>query len=241
MNTSIQKTAKAGGILYLVIIITGLFGEIFVRSKLIVSGDPASTAANIVASQLWWRLGISGDLIMHICDVPLALIFYILFKPVNHKLALLALLFNLVSSTELVAITLNLVMVLFPLGEAAYLQAFSPQQLHTMAYLAFRSHGYGFAIGLVFFGIECLILGYLIYQSGFLPKVIGVMMFVAGLCYLLNSFSMIISPAFVNKIYPYVLIPSFVGESSFCLWLLVKGVKKDYREQRLHRPVHGLT
>jgi hypothetical protein len=240
MNPSIQKVARAGGILYLVIIITGLFGEIFVRSKLIVPGDPASTAANIMASQLWWRLGISGDLIMHICDVPLALIFYILFKPVNQKLAALALLFNLLSSTVLVAITLNLVMVLFPLGQAAYLKSFSPEQLQTMAYLAFRSHGYGFAIGLVFFGIECLVLGYLIYQSDFLPKVIGVMMFIAGLCYLLNSFSMIISPTFVNKIYPYVLIPAFVGESSFCLWLLIKGGKKDNWEQRLHTTLHGL-
>src|SRR5438128_7762904 len=118
VETSPQVYARIGGVLYLIIIVAGLFGEAFVRDKLIVSGDATATANNIMASQLLWRSGIAGDLIMHVCDVPLVLIFYVLLRPVNKNLALLALLFNLIQTAVLVANELNLLAALFPLGSA---------------------------------------------------------------------------------------------------------------------------
>jgi hypothetical protein len=98
MSTSISKLARIGGIFYLVIIAAGIYGEMFVRSKLIISGDAVATANNIITSQLLWRTGIAADLLMHICDIPLMLIFYLLLKPVNKNLALLAMLFNLIQT-----------------------------------------------------------------------------------------------------------------------------------------------
>jgi len=198
MATSINTTARIGGALYLMIIFFGLFGEMFVRDKLIVSGDVTATANNIIAHQLLWRMSMAG--------------------------ALLAVLFNLIQTAVLVANKLNLLMPLFLLGNSDYLKSFEPQQLYTLTYLSIRSHGYGFGLGLIYFGFECVVLGYLIIRSTYLPKLIGVLMQIAGMCYLVNSFTLILSPSTANMLFPFILIPSFIGELSLCLWLLVKGV-----------------
>jgi hypothetical protein len=130
-----MKYARVGGVIYLIIIVAGIFGELFVRGKLVVHGDVAATAANIIASPLLWRIGISGDLLMQLCDIPLMLIFYVLLKPVNKNLALMNLLFNMIQTAVLVANKLNLLMPLFLLGDAAYLSTVDPNQLHVLAYL----------------------------------------------------------------------------------------------------------
>lgn len=231
-ETSPQVYARIGGLLYLIIIIAGIFGEAFVRSPLIVSGDATATAHNIMASELLWRIGIAGDLIMHVCDVPLMLIFYLLLSPVNKNLALLAILFNLIQTAVLVVNKLNLLDALFPLRRGDYLKAFKPDQLHALTYLSIRSHGYGFGVGLLFFGFTCLILGYLIFRSGYLPRILGVLMQIAGLCYLTNSFALIIAPTFADMLFPAIMIPSFIAELSLCLWLLVKGVNVPQWEKQ---------
>src|SRR6266487_714292 len=206
---SIKTTARFGGILYLIIIVAGIFGELFVRNKLIVSGDATATANNIMSSQLLWRIGIAGDLIMHVCDVPLALIFYILLKPVNKNLALLAVLFILIQSAVMVATKLNLFTPLFLLGSADYLTSFEPHQLQSLSYVSIRLDGYGFGIGLIFFGFACLVLGYLIIRSGYLPRLIGVLMQIAGFCYIANSFALILAPKFADMLFPAIMVPPF--------------------------------
>lgn len=221
---SVQKYARIGGVIYLIIIVTGIFGEAFVRNKLIVSGDPTVTAHNIMASELLWRLGIFADLIMQLCDLPLILILYLLLKPVNKNLALLNLLFNVIQTAVLVANKLMLLSALFYLEDAVYLKIFDPQQLHTLSYLAIRLHGYGFGVGLIFFGFVCLLEGYLIFKSGYFPKVIGLMMQIAGVCYLTNSFALILFPSLADMLFPVILMPPFIAELSLALWLLVKGV-----------------
>jgi len=235
MSTSINRTARIGGIIYLIIIVAGVYGEMVVRSKLIVPGDAAATANNIIASQLLWRTGIASDLLMHICDIPLMIIFYLLLKPVNKNLALMALLFNMVQTAALVANKLNLITALFPLSDADYLKSFTSQQLYTLTYLSIKSHDYGFGLGLIFFGFTCLIAGYLIFKSGYLPKAIGVLMQIAGVCYLINSFTLIISPSFAGVLFPVIMLPPFIAELSFCLWLIFKGVNIPVWEKRLAR------
>jgi hypothetical protein len=232
MTNSINKIARAGGTLYLIIIVTGIFGEMFVRNKLIVSGDAAATANNIMASQFLWRVGIAGDLLMHICDVPLLLVFYILLKPVNKNLMLLALLFTLIQTAVLVATKLNLFMPLFLSGNAEYLKIFDPHQLQALSYISIRLDGYGFAIGLIFFGFACPIIGYLIFKSGYLPRFIGIAMQVAGICYITNSFVLILDPALSNVLFPAILLPPFIAETSFCLWLIIKGVNFTKWEEK---------
>jgi len=222
-----QQYARLAGVFYLAIILLGIFGELFVRGTLVVTGDAAATANNILASPLLWRAGIVGDLLMQVFDVPVIVIFYLLLRPVNESLALFATLINLVQTAVLVVNKLNLLLPLFLLQDTAYLNAFSAEQLHALSYLAIKAHGYGFAIGLIFFGFACLATGYLIYQSRFLPKVLGVLLVVAGLCYLINSIALMLAPAFASSLSMAILAPAFVGELSVALWLMVKGVDKE--------------
>jgi len=228
-----QIYTRLGGALYLIIIFAGLFSELLVRAKLIVFGSASATANNIMASQLLWRLGIASDLIMHVCDIPLMLILYLLLRAINKKLALLAMLFTLIQTYVLVTTKLNLFMPLFLSGNADYMKAFEPNQINALIYLSIKYDLNGLNIGLIFFGFSCLLIGYLIYKSTYFPKVLGIMMQIAGFCYLSNSFVQLLSPAFADIISPAILIPSFFGELSFCLWLLVKGVNGSKWEEKI--------
>ncbi|MES1224945.1 MAG: DUF4386 domain-containing protein, partial [Bacteroidota bacterium] len=214
ITISPQVYARAGGIAYLIIIVAGLMGELFIRDKIIVSGDAAATAANIEHSNLLWRIGIAGDLLMHVCDLIVVLAFYVLLKPVHRYLALLAMLFTLIQTAVLVANKMNLLMPLFLLNDAASLKTFSPDQLNALSYVFTKAHGYGFGVGLIFFSFECFINGYLIFKSGFFPKALGILLQIAGLCYLINSFALIISPEFADKLFPAILLLPFIGELS---------------------------
>ncbi|MFH6993517.1 DUF4386 domain-containing protein [Flavobacterium sp. FlaQc-48] len=228
-ETSPQPYARIAGILYLVIIIMGFFAETFVRNKLFVSGDATATANNIIHSQFLWKIGITADLIMQICDLPVMIILYYLLKPVSKKLALLNLSFNLIQTAVLVANKLNLLAALFFLGDAAYLKTFTPDQLYTLSYLSIKLHDFGFGVGLIFFGFVCLIEGYLIFKSRYFPRAIGVLMTIAGICYLFNSFALILFPQFSDII---LLMPCLIAELSLSLWLIFKGVNISIWKQK---------
>jgi hypothetical protein len=232
VETSPQLYARIGGVLYLIIIVVGLFGEVFVRDRLIVSGDATATAANIRSMESLWRFHIAAELFLLICAVVLLLILFVLLRPVSRDLALLAAFFNLVSIGLEAAITLYLLEVLFPLGNAGYLKAFAPEQLYAMASLSLKSHSNGFGLSLIFFGCFCLVIGYLIFRSGYLPKAVGVLMEIAGLGYLTNSFTLILAPKLADRIFAVIAGPAFIGEASLCLWLLVKGVNVEKWEER---------
>jgi hypothetical protein len=222
--TSPQRYARVGGALYLIIIAAGMFGELGVRGALIVTGNAAATAHNIAASPLLWRAGIVGDLVMHLCDVGVMLAFFVLLRPVSLNRALLALIFNIVQTAVLVANKLNLMVPAFLLGDAPYLTAFTPDQRQALSYVSLRMHDVGFAFGLVFFGATCIVLATLIVESGYLPRVLGYLMGIAGVCYLANSFALILAPAIAASLFPLILLPPFVAELSMAVWLLVKGV-----------------
>ena len=224
VENSPQRYARIGGALYLAIIVLGAFAEGFVANKLVVAGDAATTAANILASPGLWRLSVAGDLIVVLCAVPLLWIEYLLLRPVSKQLVLLAVLFNL-ASLAVEAISKVFLLVVMPtLGSADYLKAFDPHKLQILANLALSSHDVAFNIALIFFGFTCIVNGYLIFRSGYLPKFVGVLMQIAGLCYLTACFAALFAPAFADLITPAILLPPLIGESSFCLWLLVKGV-----------------
>lgn len=226
-EASPRQLSRIGGALYLIIIVGGFYGEVFIRNGLIVAGDAAATAANIRSLESLWRFGVASEFFMLACAVPLGLILFILLRPVSRDLALLAVLFNLVSIAVEAVNEQQLLAALFRLGNAEYLTAFEPEQLHAMASLSLKSYSYGFGVSLIFFGCECLILGYLIFRSSYFPKAVGVLMQAAGLCYLINSFALILSPSLANRLFPAILLPALVGELSLCLWLLVKGVNLE--------------
>jgi hypothetical protein len=228
-----QRYARTGGALYLAIIVLGAFAEGYVANTLVVSGDAATTAHNIMASPQLWRLSVVGDFIVVLCAVPLLWIEYLLLRPVSKHLVLLAVFFNLVSLAVEAISKLFLLVVMPTLGSADTLKAFDPQQLQILANLALRSHDIAFNIALIFFGFTCLVNGYLIFRSGYLPRFVGMLMQLAGLSYLIACFAALFAPTFADLISPAILLPPFIGESSFCLWLLVKGVNVAKWKERM--------
>jgi len=227
-NLSQRKLARVAGLLYLIIIIAGIFAEFFVRQSLIVPGDALATANNIMASEGLFRLGIAADLIMIIADVALALVLYVLFRPVSNALSLLAAFFRLAQAVVLGLNLLNLFFVLQLLSGADYLAVLGADQLPAFSMLFLDAHSIGYSLGLVFFGINLLILGYLVFKSGYFPKILGILLLAASLGYLLDSFAKVLLPNYASYAPIFdlaVFTPAFIAELSFTLWLLIKGVK----------------
>ena len=229
-----QAYARLGGALYLAIILFGAFAEGFVTNKLLVAGDAAATAHRILATPALWRLGVAANVLVVVCAVPLLWIEYLLLRPVSKSLVLLAALLNLVSlSVE--AVSKAFMLVVLPTLESAELQAFGPQQVPVLANLALKLHAISFNVALVFFGFTCLVNGYLIFKSGYLPKVLGILLQVGGGGYLVGCSAALFAPALAGVLLPGILVLPLVGELSLCLWLLVKGVDRAKWQERLRQ------
>jgi hypothetical protein len=224
--------ARIGGVLYLINIACGLFGEAYARGSLVVAGDAAATAQHLMNHEFLFRCGIVGDLIMHITDVPMAIIFYVLLRPVSRDLSLLAALFGMLQTAILCANKLTLVLVLLLLGGPGYMKVFDPAQVQALALLSLNMHEHGFGVGLIFFGVSCFVSAYLFYESGYFPKALGILQAMAGVCYLVNSLAMLLSPSLAEKLVPAILLPAFVGELGTALWLVVKGLDTAKWEER---------
>jgi hypothetical protein len=180
-----------------------------------------------MASPGLWGLAVAGDLIIPIIAVAGVWISYVLLSPVSRSLILHDVFFTLVSLAVEAVSKLFLLLVLPILSTTGYLKAFEPRQLEVLANIALRSHDLVFNIALIFFGCACLVEGYLIYKSGYFPKFIGILMQLAGFCYLVSCFAALFAPALADLITPAILLPPLIGESSYCLWLLIKGVNID--------------
>lgn len=223
---NIMKTnARTAGVLYLIIIFSGLFSELFVRSGMIVPGDAAATANNIANNSFLFRMGFISDLVMVMSDVGVALLFYLLLKPVNQGLSMLAAFFRLAQATVIGINLLNLYMPLFLLGGGDYLSSFSGEQLNSLSLLFLNTHSYGYLISGVFFGISCIILGYLIFKAGYFPKWLGVLVVAAGISYLIDCVVNFLFPELANSSENLVMTVAVLSELSLCLFLLIKGVK----------------
>lgn len=238
IETSPQFYARICGVLYLVMIIAGGFAEVFVREGLTVSRDAAATAQNILSSELMFRFGFVADLVCLISGTFLSLIFYVMFKRVNKNLSLLALIFSILGSAVMAVNLLNQLAPLLLLHKAVYLKAFTPEQLQTLSlfFLNLQSQGYG--ISLLLFAFYFPIIGYLVYKSTFLPRILGVIYTLAGIGYLSNSLAMFLFPPLLALLFPYSLLPAFIGESSMSLWMIVKGVNiQKWREKASQKQV----
>lgn len=206
------------GVCYLAIIALGLWGEAVVRGTLVVPGDAAATAQRIAASPLLWRSGLVGDLLMQVLDIPVIVVLWRLLKPIDEPWALTATALNLVQTAVLVANRSQLLVPLDLMADPSWQLALT--QRDALAMLAIRLHGQGFGIGLVFFGFACVVRGWVIARSAHLPWIMGALLGLAGVCYLANSFALLLWPPLASTLFPWVLLPAFVGELAFALWLL---------------------
>lgn len=224
--------ARLAGFIYLIIIVGGIFAQIFVRDRLVVGGDPAATANNILTHELLYRLGFAVEVFYLLCGVPLKLFLYDIFKVVDRKLAIAMVLFAAIGAAVQAVILLAHYAPLLLLGKAGYLSAFSTAQLQAAAYLSLRIFDYGYMIALAFFGCFCVVAAYLILRSTFFPRWVAPLLAIEGILYLTNSFAHFIAPAVGERVFPF-LAASGIAEVSFCLTLLIAGVNvQRWKEQR---------
>lgn len=219
------KIARIAGFFYLLIIGFGLIAQIFVRDSLVDYNNASITAKNIITSEFWFRFGFVSELLMLICDIGVTTILYLLLKDFSKTLSLLSTFFRLASVIILSVTALSHYAALSFLSEAQYLTVFNSGQLEALALLSIKLHGSGYNISLLFFGFHLIILGYLIYSSDSFPKFLGILLLIGGLCYNINSITWFLFPSFVKTIYPAILIPCFIGELIFSIWLLIKGIR----------------
>jgi hypothetical protein len=234
-GASPQHLARIAGGLYLIIIVGGFFTIGYVPAALVVPGDAAATAHNIQAHELLYRLGLVAHMITIACNIPLALIFYELFKVVSRRLALLVVFFTLVGTAVEGANLLNQFAPLMLLGGGHYLSVFTTEQLQALAYMPLDAQATSYNIQQVIYAGYLLAAGFLLFRSTFLPRVIGVLLVIGGLCYLTYSFVDFLAPGFAAHLVPYIQIPSGLAELSLCLWLLVIGVNVSRWEKQASR------
>ncbi len=226
-ETSPLVKARVAGALYLLCIVCGFYAEMVVRSKLIVGADAAATARNILASPMLYRIGFFADVTAMILGLLSAVILYTLFKVVSRGLALTVLALDIVSNTVSICGAVLLYAPLIILPADGPLAAFSPPQAQSLALLSIKVYELAYAMNLAVFSGSCLLTGYLIVRSNFLPKPIGVLLAIAGGCYLTNSFVDFMPRGFGGSLFPWILLPVILGEGALALWLLIVGVNSS--------------
>jgi hypothetical protein len=231
-GASPRQLARVAGGLYLINIVGGAFAIGFVPAMLFVSGNAAATAHSIQTNELLYRSGLLAHIGIDVTAVFLTVIFYDLFKVVNRRLALLVVFFTLAGTAVESANLVNQFVPLILLDGGHSSSAFTAEQLQALAYMPTVVQTIGYDVNSVFFGFYGLALGYLVFRSTFLPRVIGVLLAVGASCYLTYSVADILSPGSAAHLVPYIQLPSLVGEGSFCLWLLIVGVNVQRWNER---------
>jgi hypothetical protein len=214
--------ARVAGVFYL--LNAGTAFAYSVRERLTVPADAAATATNILAHESLFRIALVADLLGVAAYVVVTALFYELFRPVNRTLALLAAFFSLVGCVVQVFACVFHIGALTVLGSAPYLSVFSVAQLHAMSFVFLKLHGQAFNIAIEFFGFYCVLIGYLIFKSSFLPRVIGVLMALGGVAYVTGNLATFLSLPMAMVLGHSAVILGGVGECSLILWLLVMGV-----------------
>lgn len=220
-ETSLRNAALIAGFGYLVMVIAGLFAQMYAYESLIVPGKAAATAHNIMSNRMLFTAAIFARLIVFICDILVAWALYILLKPVNKSVSLLTAWFRLVYAAIAIVALLNLVTGLRFVNPADYLAASEPNELYVQLYLSLVAFENGWGIGLMVFSIHLGLLGYLVFRSKYIPGILGILLMISGLGWLIDS----LRPFLFPNIYPDIWMFAALGEVIFMLWLLVKGWK----------------
>jgi len=220
-----KQTARLAGIFYLIVAICGGFSHLYVRMNVtVVQNDAAATANNILNNEWLFRIGFVSDLLMMMSYFLLGLTLYLLLKDTHKHIALLMVLFNLIGVPLMCLNMLNQFAPLLLLSGAEYLTVFSKEQLNALVLFFMNMHNYGYIIAQVSTGTWLLPLGHLVYRSGFIPKVFGILLMIASGGYLLDFLIQFLLPSYAPLWSEIVLAPAAIGELSFILWLLIKGI-----------------
>jgi hypothetical protein len=231
-ETSPRLKARMAGVFQGLEGLTFTFGQVIVLGKLVVFHDAAATAANILGHQPLFRLGFASCVMGVGFHTVWGFLFYELFKVVNRRLSLLAAFVVLVACAVQAVTTLLYIAPLSILTDGPSMSAFSVPQLQMLALLFFRLNGYAFDIYLIFFGLWCVLIGYLIFRSAFLPRILGVLLAIDGLGWMLY-----LSPPLAAHLFPLIATAAGLAEIPLEFWLIVAGVNAQrWREQAAMMP-----
>jgi Domain of unknown function (DUF4386) len=227
IETSPRLKARITGAFYLLTILTGIFAQGFVSGSLVVDGDAAATANNILAHKGLFQLGFAVYLIEMACQIAMIPLFYDLLKPAGRSVSLVAASLGFAGCVVKIVARVFFIAPLFVLGGAQYLNVFSAQQLQALALLFLKVNDRGAAIALVFFGFYAILTGYLIVRSTFLPRILGIVSVLAGLGWLTFLY-----PPLGYRLFPYIAPLGLLGAALLLLWLLIFGVNEQrWKEQ----------
>lgn len=222
----LKKTAHIAGVLYLILAITGAYSMMYVASQIFVPGDAAATAKNILANELLFRSGIVSQLVSQSLFVFLVLALYRLLKEVNeHQAKAMVALVLVAVPVAFLLETFNAISLLILKGEV--LKTLDIQEKQDFAMLFLKMNGYGTTIVEIFWGLWLIPFGQLVYKSGFIPRVLGVLLIVGGISYVLESCTVLLFPDYRSTISQVTMVAAALGEFLIILWLLVKGVSGD--------------
>jgi hypothetical protein len=227
-ETSPQTYARAAGLLYLVVILAGMASQMGISGRIVVSGDAAATAANILSNKTLFQLGFTIYLIEMSAQIAMTVLLYLLLRPVSRSISLLALFFGITGCIIKTISRLFYIAPLLVLGEFSYLSVFNAEELQALALLLLQVNDQAAAMALAFFGISTFLNGYLIFQSIFLPRFLGVLSMIGGLGWLTFLY-----PPLGEQLLPYILLIALLGAASQIVWLLVKGVNPGKWHERV--------
>lgn len=221
---SSQFLARWIGILVLISLVFGGFGEAYVPGAIMVAGDAAATAGNIVHHETLFRLGFAAYLVEGLCDAALTALLYLLLRPAGPELALIALLLRIVSTAAFAAAEFFYFAALPVAHSADYLHSFAPAQLNALALLMLRFYGISGNVPTLFYGVAWIFLGRLVFVSGYLPRWLGALLAIAGISMATGMIANIVTPAHAS---PFYLLPTILVMLVLAIWLLVRGADES--------------
>jgi Domain of unknown function (DUF4386) len=227
--------ARVAGFLLLFVAIIAPFGQLYVPSTLIAPGDATATANNIGASGWVLHLGIVSDSLVFLIEIVLCALLYVLLSPVSRTLSMVAAFARLAMTVVMGINLLPYFVALLLLSGAGYLTVFEPAQSDALALIFLDAHGYGIFVWQMFFGFHLAVLGYLIYESGYFPRILGVLMVFAALSYLIDAYGNILLPNYAETFGLIAGVGALFGELPFFLWLAIKGVNVQQWRKRASR------
>jgi hypothetical protein len=211
---SLRPYATVAGVVLLVSMVAGAFGELYVPSAL-------GSAHDVVAHEPLFRAGFAAYLVEAVCDVALTLLFYVLLRPVHANLALMAAFFRIVSTATFAAAELFYFAALLFSGRAPYLSTFSAAQLESLTRLSLQLYADGGTLFMVFYGTAAVIIGYLMYRSGYFPKFLGALLAIGGLGFIVKNFAFVLAPSYA---FVWLPLPMMLAMLALGLWLIIRGV-----------------
>jgi hypothetical protein len=231
-GTPIGKLARVAGLLYLAIFVLWPLSTLVGESTIVIGGDAAATAENLIANETLFRWGMVGQSVVILIELVLAAVLYVIFRPVSRPISLAAAFGRMAEGVAMAVKLLTGMLALFVVAGTGALAAFDREQLDALGMVFLDANGFMDLVWGLFFALHLVLLGWLVYKSGFCPKLIGILLLLAGGGYFAETFGLFLNPDLGGTLETLVVVLAVPGELVFALWLVTKRINEDAWQQR---------